>query len=329
MDVQGGASKRAVLESKVDTLRKELAVTKNENKLLAKQLVETANVKSVPRTKSSRLPKGGYIRAIIGDTHGMHLDRAAWAACMADLQRLDIRQIVLLGDHIECSGFFSMHQPPSVISEAKYSYAQDLAAANQWLDELQSVCPRADYHMLQGNHCHRVEKWIMGHSITMDDDRRLLLEALDPEYRLRLKERGIKFYRRDEFNDTCSERGHLKLGECLFCHEVSIAKQAASVAIQRYGCSVVFGHSHRADISYSRKPGSGTIVAANPGCLCTLTPVWQFTKSSINDWSHGYALQLVSPDETFLHINVQIVDGKSLLRPLALKGSKSAAAKNR
>ena len=80
MDVQGGASKRAVLESKVDTLRKELAVTKKENKLLAKQLVETANVKSVPRTKSSRLPKGGHIRAIIGDTHGMHLDRAAWAA---------------------------------------------------------------------------------------------------------------------------------------------------------------------------------------------------------------------------------------------------------
>ena len=83
MDVQGGASKRAVLESKVDTLRKELAVTKKENKLLAKQLVETANVKSVPRTKSSRLPKGGYVRAIIGDTHGKHLHRAARAACMA------------------------------------------------------------------------------------------------------------------------------------------------------------------------------------------------------------------------------------------------------
>ncbi|SVA31612.1 uncharacterized protein METZ01_LOCUS84466 [marine metagenome] len=318
MDSKALEAECAVLEARVDALGKELAESRKQNKAIAKQLARIGQTKPTPPTKPARLPKGGYIRAIIGDTHGCHLDKAAWAACMADLKSLDIAQVVLLGDHIECSGFLAEHQSPFTISQAKYSYAQDLDAANQWLNELQECCPSAEYHMIQGNHCERVEKWIMGHTLANDDDRKLLLEVLDPEYRLNLATRKIKFYRRDQFNDTCSERGTLKLGNCLFVHEVSTAKNAARIAVDRYATNVVFGHSHRPDISYSRKPGVGQIMAANPGCLCTLVPVWQLSRSSINDWGHGYSLQIVAPDESFLHINVQIVDGKSSLMPLTL-----------
>jgi hypothetical protein len=42
-----------------------------------------------------------------------------------------------------------------------------------------------------------------------------------------------------------------------------------------------------------------------------MRPLYQHT--SVNDWSHGYHLQLVRPDEGFLPINVPIIDGKSYL----------------
>ena len=310
----------AMLQSQLGDLKKELAEARKQNKAIARELINLAKVTPPPRTPVARKPAGGYLRVIIGDTHGAHIDRKAWAACRKDLEGLDVKEVILLGDHIECSGWIAEHQPSTTISQTAYTYAEALAAANQWLDELQETCPNAQYHMLQGNHCHRVEKWIVSHTMAREQDHRLLLEALDPEFRLNLKDRKIKFYRRDEFNSTCPERGMLRIGTCRFVHEVSVAKQAAAVALQRYGCSVVFGHSHRADISYSRNPGTGLIVAANPGCLCKLAPIWKFTDPT--GWSHGYSIQVVSPDETFLHVNVQIVDGKSQLGPMKLSRKK-------
>jgi len=310
MDEQAKAAEKATLLSEIKALKKELAAARAHSEIIVGQLA--AKSKPPPKTKSIRRASSLYVRAILSDTHGAHLDRDAWAACMADLKGLDVREVVLLGDHIECSGFLAEHHIPGTLSQAEYSYAEDIDAANQWLDELQAACPHAEYHMLQGNHCQRVERWIMQHSLAHNKDRQLLLEALDPEFRLHLKERGIKFYRRDKFNDTCPERGTLQLGNCRFLHETSTSINAARTALNLYSTNIVFGHSHRADISYSRKPGVGQIMAANPGCLCTLTPVWQMTRSSINNWTHGWACQLVNKKSgDFLHVNIPIIDGKS------------------
>ena len=309
MDKQAKEAEKATLLGEIRALKKGLSDAREHNKVIVRQLA--AKSKKPAKTKAARKPSGGHVRVILADSHGSHLDRSAWAACMADLKDLDVHEVILMGDHIECSGFLAEHHSPGTLSQATYSYSEDIDHASQWLDELQAVCPKASFHMLQGNHESRVERWIMQHSLAHNKDRKLLLEALDPEYRLRLKERGIKFYRRDEFNNTCRERGTLKLGNCFFVHEISTSVNAATVAVNKYAGNVVFGHSHRADISYSRKPGVGQVMAANPGCLCTLAPVWQLTRSSINNWSHGYAIQLVGNKGDFLHINVPIVDGKS------------------
>ena len=87
-----------------------------------------------------------------------------------------------------------------------------------------------------------------------------------------------------------------------------------TLIVRRNGKSFVCGNTHRADSYIIRQVKSGTIGAWSPGCLCELQPLWQHTNPT--EWSHGYGLQMVLSNGDFLHINVPIVDGKSLLSPL-------------
>jgi predicted phosphodiesterase len=311
-----GKAYESVLQSQIDDLKKQLAESGKANKVLGKQLAGLSKAKRPVRTKPARRSAKGYLRVIIADTHGSFMDRDAWAACMGDLKTLDIQEVVLLGDHVDCSGFLSAHQGRAYADDADYSYATDIQAANQWLDELQEVCPNAKYYMCQGNHEARLEKWVAENSLAHSSDRQMLMEALDPEFRLDLKGRGIKYFRRGEFNDTCEERGVIKLGKCHFIHEVAGGQNAARTSLAKFGASVVFGHTHRADCSYIRTPGTGVIMSANPGCLTGLNPKWMHSRGNTSSWTHGYALQHVRPDGGFMHTNVQIIDGKSMLIPL-------------
>ena len=314
---------RAKLESEVATLRKHDAETRKINAVLSDELNKRGT--PPPKTpKAKATTRAGFCRAIIADTHGCHIDAQAWSAVLADLKRLPVRECILMGDHAETGGFLAEHHIPMFMAEAQYSYADDLAAANQMLDELQAATPGAAYHYLEGNHEGRIEKWIMQTALRSNDDREMLRRALSPEFRLKLKERGIKYYRRSEFNSTTKERGVLRLGDCFFVHEVSSAKNAAKIALDKFAGNVIYGHTHRADSATVRKPNVGTISAYCPGCLCSARPLWQHTRAAINEWTHGYAIQLVQTDGSFLHINVPIIDGTSLLLPLtkSLEGAK-------
>jgi hypothetical protein len=78
--------------------------------------------------------------------------------------------------------------------------------------------------------------------------------------------------------------------------------------------NVVYGHTHRAEEYRTSTEATGEIGAWNPGCLCERHPMWKHSEPS--RWSHGYGLQFIAADGDFLHINVPICNGRSLLRPL-------------
>ena len=316
-DIKQTADRAAInnLERKLATARQDTAAAKKLNAVLAAELEKKAGrVKKTPRPRKTKL--NGHIRLILADTHGSHIDLASWAAVLNDLKQLpNVKSVVLLGDILEAGGFLAEHFSPIFFAEAQYSYADDVAAANKFLDELQTACPAARIHYLEGNHEGRVEKWIMQTCLRSGEDREFLRRALAPADLLHLADRGVQYYRRREFNDSCDERGVLRLGSCFFTHQTSSARSAARISLDRFAGSICYGHTHRADSAVTRKPGVGVIAAHNPGCLCALRPLWNVT-SSINEWTHGYSIQLVQKSGEFLHINVPIISGKSLLAPL-------------
>ena len=231
-----------------------------------------------------------------------------------DIKKLDPVEIVLLGDHLDCGGIFSSHAR-SYTNEMTESYDEDVKGANWLLDGIQRAAPRAttiDY--LEGNHEQRVERWAAS-TFTSHKDATNLVGVFGPEAVLKLAERGIKYYKRSEQYMGISIPGAIKRGKCFFVHGVSAAKHAAHVHLSLFGASVVFGHVHRSQSAIGRTVTSDALGAWCPGTLAKIQPLYAHTRPT--DWTHGYAVQFIRPSGRFMHVQVPIVRGESLLMDVA------------
>jgi UDP-2,3-diacylglucosamine pyrophosphatase LpxH len=253
------------------------------------------------------------IRVVVPDSHGSMIDKAAAAAFLADLKRLDPDEMVFLGDHIDAGGLFSKHAPLAR-EDLEYSYAQDVLAANEFLDGVQKAAPRARAHYLEGNHEWHVERWAV-QTIANKDDAELVVDALSPYRLLRLKDRGFKFYRHLSKYQGLAIPNTIRLGRCYFTHGIKANKYATASHVEAFGACVVHGHTHRAQEHKIKTITSEAIGGWCPGTLAQLQPTYMHTNPT--SWTHGYGLQFVSKGSgRFLHINVPIVGGVSLLMPM-------------
>ena len=161
------AKRKLVDEAQADAAKPQARHDQNLIKSLRKQLaardkiIDEQNIRIerqgkdrfvIPRQKSPRKTKGGFVRAIIPDTHGCFVDPDALAAMLEDLRLLAPKEIVLLGDHLDCGGFLSQHHTLGYVAEAAYTFDDDVDAGNDMLDRVQAICPKADIHYLEGNH---------------------------------------------------------------------------------------------------------------------------------------------------------------------------------
>lgn len=281
--------------------------------LQSKQLSEArGSTFSIPVGQPKK-PGRSYVRVIIPDTHGAHLDSRAARAFLEDLEHLKPAQIVRLGDHIDCGGFLAQHHTLGFVPETSYSFEEDVAAAITFLDETQRRAPGAEDWYIVGNHEQRIEKWIIKETLRHPKDSKYLFDMFGCENVLSLKERGIRVVKRDKCYNGLRKRGTLKLGKCLFHHGTRVGKYAAVRNADDVGTNIVFGHTHRI-ATHIRETANGTIGSWSFGCLCGLHPLYGDTGTS--DWAHGYGIQVVMKSGRFMTIQVPIINGQSLLKSL-------------
>lgn len=290
---------------------------------LEKMIERQAQQLEAARAPKFQLPVGGvpgksgngaFCRVIIPDSHGCFIDPGACVAFLHDLRLINPVEVIMLGDHLDCGGFLAQHQTLGFVAESDYSYAEDVSACNQFLDQIQGSAPKAQIDYLEGNHEARIEKWIVTQTLRNKKDAELLHQLFGVESSLGLIKRGIQHYKQGKFYDDLPIPATIRRGHCHFTHGTYTSKSAAAAHLSKYGGNVVFGHTHRADSATARTVKAGVIGAWNPGCLCQLQRLWNHT--ALTDWSHGYGLQVVQGDD-FLHINVPIINGHSYLQPLA------------
>ncbi len=299
-------------QAKIAELKDELRAVKADNKDLLSEytdMVKARPVKKIPKKKRAKI-KAEFVRVCAGDVHGMMMDRAAVEAFLADVKVLNPDQIVLGGDIVECGGWLAKHHADRYIALTNYSYQEDIAAGNWFLDELQKAAPSAEIIYIEGNHCERVEVWAIDQVQSRRRDAEFLYEAFSPESLLRLKERGIKYYRRGVNHVPGLPNGWIKLGKMFFTHTLGTSANAARQAVIKTAGNVTFWHTHREDSATVVLPGVGIVKAFNPGCLCTLQPVWR--NSDPTSWSHGYGIDFIAPSENFQRIHVPIWNGETL-----------------
>lgn len=309
-----------------DSLKDKAASTTEVKKLeeKVKELTESlARLKSakfvIPTGPQGKSRRGDFCRVILADTHGCFCDKDAVAAALRDIKLLNPAEIVLLGDHLDCAGWLAKHHPFKTVQEARYSFEEDLTAANVFLDSVQKAAPKAKIHYLEGNHEERIQQWCVETTAGHERDARFIFDHFSPVKVMSLEKRGITYYERTERHCGLRARGVLQLGRCCFVHGISHAKHAAQAHVEMMKRNVVFGHVHR------RMQFGSTDVETEfdgwcPGCLCHFEPMWKHSQPT--NWSHGYGLQLVRAEGSFLHINVPIIEGKSLMVPLTKRISK-------
>jgi len=257
--------------------------------------------------------KGLFNRFIIADTHGCWINKRAAAAMLNDLELVQPSEIVLLGDHLDCAGWLAKHHPFKTVQEAKYSFSEDVAAANWFLDEVCKRAPNAAIHYLEGNHEERIEAWIVEQTQQSAKDAAYLRTMFSPEVVMGLAKRNIKYYRRTAIHGRMRLRGVLRLGKCHFVHGISHGKDAAKIHLQKIKHNVVFGHVHNLQ-SASTTDSKTEFGGWCSGCLCEFEPMWKHSQPT--EWGHGYGVQIVAGDGSFLHLSVPVISGKSYLRHL-------------
>lgn len=313
--VTGDDAIREVIDARarLSKVERELkAVTRDRDELLQEYGdLQKAKYPLPPKPRKSVARKDDFVRVIANDVHGSMMDRPAVEAFLADLKEWDPDEVVLNGDIIECGGFLAAHHTLGYVAQTQYSWQEDIAAGNWFLDEIQKAAPRAKIHYTSGNHEARIQRWIADQTMRHARDSEFLHTLLSPAVLLRLAERGVTFYDRSDYPLQGLPPGWIKLGKIFFVHELGGGKNAASAAVSNTAGNVVFAHTHQESSATMVLPGVGLVKAWNPGCLCQRTPLWR--NSNPTNWSHGYAVQFVSKSEEFLHMNVSIWQGKSLV----------------
>jgi hypothetical protein len=299
-------------QSKAEEMGRQLAALKSERKMLLEEFMDFRNARPVPKARpaSDRPAKAETVRVSFGDNHGMMMDRAANAALLRDVRVIKPNVIVIGGDLVECGGWLAKHLTVGFVALCDYSYQEDIKAANWLLDELQAAAPDAEIHYLEGNHEDRVERWCVDQTMSHKLDADFLRLAFSPSSVLRLKERGISYYRRSEAYGDGLPRGWFRMGKMLFAHELGASQNAARDAVSKSAANVTYFHTHRADMAIRVFPSVGICRAFNPGCLCLMQPVWQ--NSNVTDWSQGYAIDFIARSGNFQTVHVPIWKGESL-----------------
>jgi len=305
---------REVIQAKarVIALQKELAAVKRDRDDVYSEYRDLQAAKYPAKANAPKpvAAKGDLVRVIANDVHGSMMDRPAVEAFLSDLRRWNPDEIVLNGDIVECGGFLAAHHTLGYVAQTSYSYQDDIASANWFLDEVQKAAPKAEIHYLEGNHEDRVERWVVDQTMRHQRDSEFLRELIAPNALLKLEQRGINFYRRSVEYVPGLPPGWIKLGKIFFVHELSGSKNAARDSVTRTAGNVVYAHTHREDSASVVLPGVGLVKAWNPGCLCQRQPLWRH--SDPTGWSHGYAVQIVAKSGEFLHLNIPIWEGQSL-----------------
>jgi len=302
----------------VKELQEENARLRKELEISAAALADMRGAKKPPKTRTAPgALRADHSRVFIGDLHGYAQDPKAVSALLADMEKLEPSEICLLGDMVDCGGFLAQHHTMGFVAEARYSFADDVAACNDFLTRLQEACPEARVVYLEGNHEHRIEKWCVTQTLRHEKDARMLFELFSPVSVLRLEERGIRYISQSEMVRGVKIRGTFKYGrkcEVYATHGITACKHAAARHVERFGGNIVYGHTHRAD-SYIINTVAATLIGAwSPGCLCQRVRLWNHNQP--DNWATGYHLQLVSRTGLFQPIQVKLVNGQSLLQSL-------------
>lgn len=212
------------------------------------------------------------------DFHVPHHDKKLFRGFLKFCRDHKPDEVILGGDIIDneaSSEHGGNPSPPKLVDEAR--------ATRAFLDEVRKANRKAKITFLGGNHDEdRLERMLAHKAPT-------LVGAVTLPNLLGLKERDIDFHP----YGTVLFRGRLG-----FTHGFYYNETHAQMHARKFGCNVVYGHSHRPQLYTCGIAGEKVRGAFGVGCMCTTQDV-HYIKGRPSGWQQGFGVFYIAPDGSF------------------------------
>lgn len=243
---------------------------------------------------------------VLSDQHIPYQDRGVESLTLDFIREHKPDAIHLLGDVLD---FYTLSR-----------FDKDPARSGQLQDDLDQGCDyinrirrhtRAPLIWSEGNHENRLRRYLWGTAPALAGLRSLRFEDL-----LRLAEFKINW---------APAMKPYKVGKLLFTHGELVRKWSGMTAkghYEKYGCSVIHGHTHRLG-SFYHSTYENSHGAWENGCLCELSPEYMVSP----DWQNGWSVVWFYGD--YFHVEQVCVSGGQYVYHGGMRKLTEAAAKHK
>lgn len=217
----------------------------------------------------------------MSDTHAPHVDRRAWSTLLEFVAYFKPQRIVHLGDN------FDMYQVSRFDTDPKrvLKFQEDISAGIELLTDLRAAAPKAEFHLVEGNHERRWLKYLWSNPKICS------LDVLRPEVIFGLGALDIRWW---------PEESVLDINGFVCTHGTRVSKHAgmsAKAELEKWGTSGISGHTHRlAEFNLSNYGGDYSWL--ENGCLCELNPHYIVGRPN---WQHGFAIGDFNEGQATIH----------------------------
>ncbi len=213
-------------------------------------------------------------RLFIPDLHAPFHDASAWSILLNVGKDFKPDEVVILGDFFDCYSVSKYDKHPQKMYA---DLEQELLSGKEELARLVRLLkPKKIFYCL-GNHEWRLERFIASTAGVMYSTCKSIPEILELPKNCITKPYG--------------QNGWFNFDGLYVMHGYVTGKTPAMKALERYGRSVLFGHTHRIQEAHKKILNGPTIRAYNCGWLGDMEKAAEYIQDTA-DWSHGFATGL-------------------------------------
>ncbi len=216
------------------------------------------------------MPLNKQLGVVLSDTHVPFQDKTVCRMALQFIREHKPGTVHLLGDITDFYTVSRFAKKPS----RKEDLQQDLDKTRQFLATIREAAGGARIIYSEGNHEHRLHRYLESEARAL-----AMLRDLRLEHLLDFQSLKIRFQPQDR---------PYTIGPLLFTHGQLVRKWSGATArghFEKYGCRGIHGHSHRLGTFYHRDIGD-TYGGWENGCLCDLNPDY----TTAPDWQQGWSV---------------------------------------
>lgn len=234
---------------------------------------------------------------VMGDVHIPYHSVSAVRATLDHGRRRGWRVVILNGDTLDFHRLSRFQKDPSARKPK-----DEIARANELLDSIDDLFPKARKIWRDGNHEDRYPSYLTAHAEELFD---LVREHASLPHLLELESRGWEYV---------TEKRPIYLGGLTLLHGheyptpvLGPVNAARGLFLRAKDCAMV-NHHHQTSEHTDPTVRSKIITTWSVGCLCDLHPQY----ARFNRWNHGAATVELAKNGTFKVHNFRIHDGQIL-----------------